>query len=162
MPWKAGAQQSDIEGGLGARVRPADSGGLQAELEEEIRAYGGYVLRLDNSFICLTMRSFTATTSQRTTLARRGLPRAIVALLESLLHVSPRARPTCERVLSAVRDAAVRIILAYPRGIVSDYLPGGTRLSRAGAKHGHSRRCPEDGPYYTVTASTASTIPIHK
>ncbi|KZV81977.1 kinase-like protein [Exidia glandulosa HHB12029] len=92
LPWKFGQPPTaQVDG----QERRLDSGGVQAELEEEIRAYKG----------------FTATPLQKSTLARRGLPRAIVALLESLLHVSPRGRPTCERVLSAVRDASCRVVV---------------------------------------------------
>ncbi|KAH7096145.1 kinase-like protein [Auriculariales sp. MPI-PUGE-AT-0066] len=91
LPWISGQASTDSpDGGLGpARVRNADSGGFQAELEEEIRNY----------------RGFAASLSQRATISARGLPVGLVPLLESLLHISPRARPTCERVLAAVHGS---------------------------------------------------------
>jgi len=47
LPWMTGQPASDRpDAGLGpARVRHADSGGLQAELEDEIRRYRGYAPR---------------------------------------------------------------------------------------------------------------------
>ncbi|EJD43284.1 kinase-like protein [Auricularia subglabra TFB-10046 SS5] len=82
LPWKTGEDRV-LRGGR------ADSAGLQDELEEEIRRYTGFI----------------ATTAQRQTLTRRGLPKAIVTLLESLLRVNPTHRPACERVLGAIREA---------------------------------------------------------
>lgn len=40
----------------------------------------------------------------------RRLPRAYLVLLESLLNVNPSARPTCERVLNAIREGRVRVL----------------------------------------------------
>lgn len=38
----------------------------------------------------------------------RRLPRPYLVLLERLLSVNPAGRPTCERVLSAIREGQVR------------------------------------------------------
>lgn len=40
----------------------------------------------------------------------RRLPRAYLVLLERLLSVNPAARPTCERVLSSIREGQVRAL----------------------------------------------------
>ena len=56
---------------------------------------------------------FKPTATLATTFETRRLPRAYVVLLESLLNVNPSARPTCERVLSAIREG--RVCLKYDK-----------------------------------------------
>ena len=38
---------------------------------------------------------------------RRGLPRALLLLLENLLHINPKIRPSADRVLNAIREGKV-------------------------------------------------------
>ncbi|KAI0088792.1 kinase-like domain-containing protein [Irpex rosettiformis] len=53
-----------------------------------------------------TYPGFKSTPSLLTAFESRHLPRAFLVLLENLLHVRPSARPTCEKVLVAIRDGA--------------------------------------------------------
>ncbi|KZS97124.1 Pkinase-domain-containing protein [Sistotremastrum niveocremeum HHB9708] len=57
----------------------------------------------------LTYPGFKPSPEISGTIRRRMLPRAVIVLLESLLHVSPKARPTCEQVLAAIKDGKVSI-----------------------------------------------------
>ena len=50
---------------------------------------------------------FKPTPTLVTAFEARRLPRAYLVLLESLLNVKPSARPTCERVLNAIRERRV-------------------------------------------------------
>jgi hypothetical protein len=54
------------------------------------------------------MGRFKPTPALVTAFEARRLPRAYLVLLESLLNVNPLARPSCERVLSAIREGRVR------------------------------------------------------
>jgi len=58
------------------------------KLEREVLSYAG----------------FRATSSVATSFDSRHLPRAFLVLLENLLHVIPSSRPSCERVLAALRE----------------------------------------------------------
>lgn len=69
-------------------IDPEDTDGI----EREVLAYPGWKANPDTFAAC----------------KRRGLPRAILLLLESLLNRNPRERPTSERVLLMVREGTVR------------------------------------------------------
>lgn len=77
---------------------------------------------------------FKSTLTLVTAFEARRLPRAYLVLLESLLNVKPSARPTCERVLNAIREGRVRkrelselksylIIFAFVHSWTLWYLP---------------------------------------
>lgn len=67
-------------------IDPSDVNGI----EREVLAYPGW----------------KATADVISTCKRRGLPRATLLLLESLLNRNPRERPTSERVLFALKDSS--------------------------------------------------------
>ena len=54
------------------------------------------------------LNSFKSTPVHSTAFKARRLPRAYLILLESLLNPSPSGRPSCEKVVSAVRMGQVR------------------------------------------------------
>lgn len=56
---------------------------------------------------------FKSSAALQTAFDSRHLPRAFLLLLENLLHVRPSARPSCERVLSAIREGRVRYIAQW-------------------------------------------------
>ncbi|KIJ63116.1 hypothetical protein HYDPIDRAFT_93087 [Hydnomerulius pinastri MD-312] len=64
------------------------------KLEHEILAYAG----------------FRSTSSLTTSFETRRLPRAFLILLESLLSVTPSARPSSDRIVSAMREGRVCIL----------------------------------------------------
>ncbi|KAJ7207213.1 kinase-like protein [Mycena pura] len=58
--------------------------------------------RLENEVLNYPGFKYTQTLANQ--FDTRRLPRAFLVLLESLLHVTPSGRPTCERVLTAIRE----------------------------------------------------------
>jgi hypothetical protein len=74
-------------------IDAADKDGI----EREVLAYPGWKANPDIFAAC----------------KRRGLPRAILVLLEGLLNRNPRERPTSERVLHALREGTVRYIIFF-------------------------------------------------
>lgn len=62
-------------------------------------------------------RSFRATPSLTAVFESRHLPRAFLFLLEGLLSVNPLIRPTCERIMSAMREG--RVCIREP-GVLSE------------------------------------------
>ncbi|KAL4073519.1 kinase-like domain-containing protein [Scleroderma citrinum] len=62
------------------------------KLEQEILSYSG----------------FRITPSLSATFESRRLPRAFIILLETLLSVIPAGRPSCERIVGAIREGRVR------------------------------------------------------
>ncbi|EIW77275.1 kinase-like protein [Coniophora puteana RWD-64-598 SS2] len=66
----------------------ADDADKMDRLEREVQAYPG----------------FRSSASMGAAFEARHLPRAFLILLESLLNVNPSLRPSCERVLSAIRE----------------------------------------------------------
>ncbi|EGO03307.1 hypothetical protein SERLA73DRAFT_46206 [Serpula lacrymans var. lacrymans S7.3] len=56
-------------------------------------------------------RGFRQSPSLVTSFESRRLPRAFLYLLESLLNVTPSSRPSCERVLGAMREGRVSFFL---------------------------------------------------
>jgi hypothetical protein len=103
-------QYAADDGDEGSNPGDTNEGAKMAQLEREIQSYSGSVL-----FIMLAAGIGAHTSDARfkpsatlgTTFGTRRLPRAYVVLLESLLNVNPFARPTCERVLSAIRERRV-------------------------------------------------------
>ncbi|KIM76169.1 hypothetical protein PILCRDRAFT_12941 [Piloderma croceum F 1598] len=83
LPYQYAADDGD-EGNPGG----INEGDKMAQLEQEIQSYSG----------------FKPSATLGTTFGTRRLPRAYIVLLESLLNVNPFARPTCDRVLSAIRE----------------------------------------------------------
>ncbi|KAF7984448.1 hypothetical protein HWV62_14534 [Athelia sp. TMB] len=71
-----------------ASAQDLEEGEKMKKLEREIQTYAGF--RMTPALVS----AFEA----------RRLPRAYLILLESLLSVNPAARPTCERVLGAIRE----------------------------------------------------------
>lgn len=60
--------------------------------------------------------SFKSNQSLTTVFDSRHLPRALLVLLESLLNIKPLARPSCERVLLAIKEGKVRT--NYPLAVL--------------------------------------------
>lgn len=65
--------------------------------------------------VLIAFYSFRTTPSLSTTFESRRLPRAFIILLETLLSVSPSGRPSCERILGAIREGRVRHLPRVPR-----------------------------------------------
>ncbi|KAI0341488.1 kinase-like protein [Trametopsis cervina] len=55
----------------------------------------------------LSYPGFKTSQAAVTAFESRHLPRSFLVLLENLLHVRPPVRPSCEKVLSAIRDGAL-------------------------------------------------------
>jgi len=55
----------------------------------------------------LTYEGYKATPGVIRQCKRRGLPRALLLLLENLLHVNSKVRPSADRVLNAIREGKV-------------------------------------------------------
>ncbi|KAH7907633.1 kinase-like protein [Hygrophoropsis aurantiaca] len=84
--WAAdGSAGGDAKRGGAERVSEVEK---MDRLEREILGYGG----------------FRSTPPLTASFEGRRLPRAFLVLLESLLNVTPSGRPSCERVLSALRE----------------------------------------------------------
>ena len=81
-------------GGSDAKSSDEDeeSGDDTDRLEREVSSYPG----------------FKSTARLETLFTSRRLPRSYLVLLESLLNVTPAARPTCEKVLAALHLGKVR------------------------------------------------------
>jgi hypothetical protein len=78
-----------------SHTSPHEDGGQGSDmdrLEREVSSYPG----------------FQSTARLETLFASRRLPRSYLVLLESLLNVSPVARPSCEKVLAALHLGKVR------------------------------------------------------
>lgn len=77
------------------------------------RTLGMYGLIISRILIVIDhTHRFKSTSALVTAFEARRLPRAYLVLLESLLHVHPAARPTCERVLNAIREGRVCLLEA--------------------------------------------------
>ncbi|KAF9226283.1 kinase-like protein [Gyrodon lividus] len=76
----------------GGEASATDETDKMDKLEREILVYTG----------------FRSTSSLSAAFENRRLPRAFLILLESLLSVNPSVRPTCERIVSAMREGRVR------------------------------------------------------
>jgi hypothetical protein len=81
-------------------------------LEQEVLQYPGYfsLLSLFKQRIDTFLR-FKGNSTLVSTFEARRLSRAYLVLLESLLHKAPSARPSCERVASAIRDGKVSTLI---------------------------------------------------
>ena len=90
-----------------SHTSPHEDGGKGNEmdrLEREVSSYPG----------------FKSTARLETLFASRRLPRSYLVLLESLLNVSPVARPSCEKVLAALHLGKVRFSFSLPfRGLMA-------------------------------------------
>ncbi|KZP23449.1 kinase-like protein [Athelia psychrophila] len=87
LPYRYAAA-GDENGEASAHAQDLEEGEKMERLEREIQTYPG----------------FKTTPALVAAFEARRLPRAYLVLLESLLSVNPAARPTCERVLSAIRE----------------------------------------------------------
>ncbi|KAJ7053284.1 kinase-like protein [Mycena amicta] len=98
---------------LGSKVGEDDKMG---RLEHEVLSYPG----------------FKSTQTLAVQFDSRRLPRAFLVLLEGLLHVTPFNRPSCERVVTAIRegklDPAARSVRRQPSADASTSLVVLTRL----------------------------------
>jgi serine/threonine protein kinase len=74
-------------------VDPSDVNGI----EREVLAYPGW----------------KATPEVANSCKRRGLPRAMLILLEGLLMKNPRERPTSDRVLTALKEGNVSLLTTF-------------------------------------------------
>lgn len=87
-----------------------EEGETMTQLEQEIQTYSGCVFLLQiharNAYVGYVR--FKPTSALVSAFEARRLPRAYLVLLEGLLNVNPTARPTCERVLMAIREGRVR------------------------------------------------------
>jgi serine/threonine protein kinase len=86
----------------------ADDGEKMVRLENEILNYTGCDCPLIT--LCLLriyISRFKSTIPLVKAFETRRLPRAFLVLLESLLNTIPSARPSCERVSSAIREGRV-------------------------------------------------------
>lgn len=58
---------------------------------------------------------FKSSRELETVFLSRRLPRAYLILLENLLHIVPSSRPSCDRVITAIREGKVISNLVYPQ-----------------------------------------------
>ena len=98
------------------------NGGDMDRLEREVSSYPGFksTPRLDTLF------------------ASRRLPRSYLVLLESLLNVSPVARPSCEKVLAALHLGKVRsyvLFLHFSFGLITCFFCPAVRPNPAKIEH---------------------------
>ena len=85
--WAAYGDRPGLYGSDAKSLNEDDEGGNDTDrLEREVSSYPG----------------FESTARLETLFTSRRLPRSYLVLLESLLNVSPAARPTCEKVLAAL------------------------------------------------------------
>ncbi|KAG9311790.1 hypothetical protein JVU11DRAFT_8037 [Chiua virens] len=77
------------------------------KLEQEISRYPG----------------FRTTSTLLAVFEGRHLPRAFLILLEGLLSVNPPVRPTCERILSAMREGRFNPVVSTPRSSSGSLIP---------------------------------------
>lgn len=106
LPYQYAADGGDE----GSNPGDANEGDKMAQLEREIQSYSGSVLLImlaAGTGAHISDARFKSSATLATTFGTRRLPRAYIVLLESLLNVNPFARPTCERVLSAIRERRV-------------------------------------------------------
>lgn len=79
-------------------------------------------------YILISAYSFKSNQSLTTVFDSRHLPRTLLVLLESLLNIKPLARPSCERVLLAIKEGKVRT--ACPPLVVLLLIMGCASLTR--------------------------------
>jgi hypothetical protein len=85
--WAAYGDRPGLDGSDANSLNEDDERGDDTDrLEREVSSYPG----------------FKSTARLETLFTSRRLPRSYLVLLESLLNVSPAARPTCEKVLAAL------------------------------------------------------------
>lgn len=85
--WAAHGDRPGLDGSIATSHDKDDEKGNDMErLEREVSSYPG----------------FKSTPRLETLFTSRRLPRSYLVLLESLLNVTPGARPSCERVLAAL------------------------------------------------------------
>jgi hypothetical protein len=85
--WAAYGDRPGLDGSDAKSLNEDDERGNDTDrLEREVSSYPG----------------FKSTARLETLFTSRRLPRSYLVLLESLLNVSPAARPTCEKVLAAL------------------------------------------------------------
>ena len=100
--WAAYGDRPGLDGSDAKSLNEDDERGNDTDrLEREVSSYPG----------------FQSTARLETLFTSRRLPRSYLVLLESLLNVSPAARPTCEKVLAALHLGKVcsLISLFIPR-----------------------------------------------
>ncbi|EGO29082.1 hypothetical protein SERLADRAFT_412726 [Serpula lacrymans var. lacrymans S7.9] len=74
-------------------------------------------------------RGFRQSPSLVTSFESRRLPRAFLYLLESLLNVTPSSRPSCERVLGAMREGRFDPVTPVPNQASSSLIPVVRKMS---------------------------------
>ncbi|KAG5642875.1 hypothetical protein DXG03_001917, partial [Asterophora parasitica] len=94
--------------GIGEPVSTDREGEKLERLEREVLAYPG----------------FKSTSGLVTTFEARRLPRSFLVLLESLLNPTPSTRPSCERVVNAIKDGKLD-------PLKDDFLRSSTAISAA-------------------------------
>jgi serine/threonine protein kinase len=100
--WAAYGDRPGLDGSDPKSLDEDDERGNDTDrLEREVSSYPG----------------FKSTARLETLFTSRRLPRSYLVLLESLLNVSPTARPTCEKVLAALhlgKVCSLRLIIRRP------------------------------------------------
>lgn len=99
------------------------------KLEQEILGYSG----------------FRSTSSLSTSFESRGLSRAFLILLETLLSVTPSSRPSCERIASAIREGRFDPVAPPPDTSGTSLIP---------------RRKPTDEAYAETSLEPVALVPV--
>ncbi|KAJ6571634.1 kinase-like protein [Mycena capillaripes] len=101
--------------------------------------------RLENEV--LTYPGFKSNQTLAMQFEARRLPRAFLVLLESLLHVAPSGRPSCERVSTAIREG--RVISRRPSNpdVVPDE-PVEANIDQRSDGHASDTPLPEDDNHW--------------
>ena len=131
------AEYGDRPGLYGSDTAPPNEGDYGKDndtdrLEREVSSYPG----------------FKSTPRLETLFTSRTLPRSYLVLLESLLNVTPAARPSCEKVLAALHLGLVRMFTP-PAPLLTTKLRSSTRFSRNRACRTFSRPG-RHGPHRTL------------
>ena len=100
--WAAYGDRPGLYGTDAKSLNQDDERGNDTDrLEREVSSYPG----------------FKSTAHLETLFTSRRLPRSYLMLLESLLNVSPAARPTCEKVLAALHLGKVCFLPHHPTSV---------------------------------------------
>ncbi|KAJ7596732.1 kinase-like domain-containing protein [Mycena floridula] len=107
----------------------------------------------------LNFPGFKVTSALVTTFESRRLPRAFLVLLESLLNPNPSGRPSCERVLTAIREGRLDPLnqTSTAQAASSALLPLIRRLSSD--IHREQANSTEDPPQTPVQNDLEPTLP---